>query len=441
MIPFPLQHGGLGRMRRPVAAPAGSEDTFYDAVSLLVDGTQGALVDLSKYARTITNAGGVTITGSGGTGYLDFTNASNGYLTVAETADFGFGLGDYTLEVDVYRDTDTAEDDIFEFRKAADSTPRNLIFYISYSEDCIGTYDSSTVRGNTGSTILGGSGWKRVAWARRNGTTYGFIDGVLQWSYTTAQTFLSTRPLVIGANFSFGGLFDGRMRNLRITRGVGRWIANYTPSAFNTSAPAKVRWDDTSTYASSPLVLSNSNQRVSLTSSDSSIAKTVRGTKPKWAGKWYFEIYVNTIVSGTTTTSGAGVASEDLPWTTAGLATSTGTTNTRVALWPDSTGSTGRIYKGSSFVTGTGIAEMDAGRVLQFAVDLDNREIWVGVDGTWHNSGDPASRTNPTASGAEVPAGKAWYPACSPWAGACSFDLYSGATECAYSPPSGFSYW
>lgn len=196
-----------------------------------------------------------------------------------------------------------------------------------------------------------------------------------------------------------------------------------------------------SPYNASPLLFQEGNRRIALTGSDSAINKTVRGTVPRWTGKWYFEIKCITIIAGTTSTSGVGIASEDHVWT-AGNLTSTGN-NTKVGVWPDSTGSACRIYKGTagSYITGIGLTELDVGVTVGIAIDIDAQKVWVSTNNTWHNSGDPGAGTNPTASGSEVPSGKAWYPACSPWSGACSFDLNASAAECLYTPPSGFSYW
>lgn len=36
--------------------------------------------------------------------------------------------------------------------------------------------------------------------------------------------------------------------------------------------------------------------------------------------------------------------------------------------------------------------------VIMFAVDVDAGLIWVGKNGTWHNSGNPAGGTNPTTT-------------------------------------------
>jgi hypothetical protein len=50
------------------------------------------------------------------------------------------------------------------------------------------------------------------------------------------------------------------------------------------------------------------------------------------------------------------------------------------------------------------------GSILMCAYDSDNRKLWYGIDGTWHNSGDPANGTNETIGAAEFTAGKTYFP-------------------------------
>ena len=40
--------------------------------------------------------------------------------------------------------------------------------------------------------------------------------------------------------------------------------------------------------------------------------------------------------------------------------------------------------------------------LFQFALDLTNKKMWIGKDGTWYNSGNPATGTNPLWTGSAV---------------------------------------
>lgn len=87
-------------------------------------------------------------------------------------------------------------------------------------------------------------------------------------------------------------------------------------------------------------------------------------------------------------------------------------------------------YTGSSF----GVSD-----VCMFAVDIVTGKVWVGKNGTWWNSGDPAAGTNPlyTMSSNLTRTFKAGMVAntLGTWQGTVNF----GSTAPAYEPPSGFS--
>jgi hypothetical protein len=48
-----------------------------------------------------------------------------------------------------------------------------------------------------------------------------------------------------------------------------------------------------------------------------------------------------------------------------------------------------------TLVSGGAFGTISVGTVLMIAVDFDAAKLWLGMDGTWRNSGDPAAGTNP----------------------------------------------
>lgn len=205
------------------------------------------------------------------------------------------------------------------------------------------------------------------------------------------------------------------------------------------------RWD--SAFVASPLSLETGDRVVVLSVGSSAIAKTVptRGNR-KSSGKWYAEFLCTRLVAGGTTTNGMGVAASDFSFGSANLAGGT-TGDLGAGLWPDSTGSAGRIYRSGTFITGVGISEPVTGSVVMVAMDIDARNLWFGVNGTWHNSGNPAAGTNASVASANLAASKVWSPACTPWSsdsGAgneTKIRILSGESECVYVAPGGFFYW
>jgi hypothetical protein len=190
--------------------------------------------------------------------------------------------------------------------------------------------------------------------------------------------------------------------------------------------------------------LANNGRRLVMSAGSSAVSRTVPVDSFKSAGKWYGEIRATNIFDGGTTTNGIGVTASDFLFSSNNLAAGTGA-NLGVGIWPDSTGSTNRIYRGGNFIVGIGIVDFADNDVLMFAMDIDNRLLWIGVNGTWHNSGNPAAGTNATVDSTYLAASKSWSMAASPWSAEAGSDLLmdvnSGASECVYAAPSGFSYW
>lgn len=73
------------------------------------------------------------------------------------------------------------------------------------------------------------------------------------------------------------------------------------------------------------------------------------------------------------------------------------TTDGIVCLWKQD----GTLHDGvaSITMTTTGVTAWGISDVLMFAIDLDAGKMWIGLNGTWFNSGDPAAGTNPQFSG------------------------------------------
>jgi hypothetical protein len=221
MMPFKAM-----RLRNSGAAT----DPYFANVVLLLHFVGAGTTFTDVKGHTVTANGNAQIVttgsqfGSGGVGLFDGTGD---YLTVPTSTDFGFGTStDYTVEMYMIREAFSVEHDIIDTRIGSDTPPRSLIYYIG-NTDKLAAYDSSTVYGNSGSSV--GASWVHLAWTRSGSTTRGFIGGVEQWNTTASMDLRSTRPLVIGTNFAFGNGFQGRMKELRITKGVARYTAGFTP--------------------------------------------------------------------------------------------------------------------------------------------------------------------------------------------------------------------
>jgi len=85
-----------------------------------------------------------------------------------------------------------------------------------------------------------------------------------------------------------------------------------------------------------------------------------------------------------------GVATSNLNFTNSGIDTS-GNSNCWITRGDDGT----VRNNGSTAYFGTSFSNND---IIQIAIDMDNSKIWWGLNGTYPNSGDPATGSNPAYS-------------------------------------------
>jgi hypothetical protein len=174
------------------------------------------------------------------------------FLSVANNADFDFGSGDLTIEAWVYISANSTADP--EGNRGANiANTWNAVFPITgYALNIIGS--SSTTGTGLAFDTWSGSG---------NGTLYRATVTVAQsqWHHIAATVSGGTRRLflngteasgtttTVGAGYTQANIFSGAFRvgqtqlsgyplalngfidDLRVTKGVARWTANYTTAA------------------------------------------------------------------------------------------------------------------------------------------------------------------------------------------------------------------
>jgi hypothetical protein len=219
-------------------------DTNIREVSLLLhgNGTNGSttITDSSLTPKTVTAVGNAQISTAiadpfgNSTGVIAF-DGNGDCLTIPSSADFNFGTGDFTVEA--WCRFDSAGDVAivsgrgptngrFMFRRLADDTLR------------IGR---NNVAFDLGSVALSWSTGQfyHLATVKSGGTAYLFRDGVQVATGSNTQSYAMTAGSdsnwAVGAgqvnpNQSTLGLFiNGYIDDLRITKGVARYTANFTP--------------------------------------------------------------------------------------------------------------------------------------------------------------------------------------------------------------------
>jgi hypothetical protein len=91
-------------------------------------------------------------------------------------------------------------------------------------------FDANGANDVMGSTTIQNNVWYHVAWVRNSSNFRVYLNGVSEASVTSSTDYTSTQFSIgqrIGGTTSFTGYID----DLRITKGVARYTANFTPPA------------------------------------------------------------------------------------------------------------------------------------------------------------------------------------------------------------------
>jgi hypothetical protein len=212
---------------------ATEKDPYRSNVSLHLRGTQsgGEFVDVSPSPKTITRFGDVA-PGSpgGGTPIYPASNSAFGsaiafdgtgdYLTVASNADFNFGSGDWTIEFWFYLNNISGN----YYLIALDTS---LFYLYTTSAGRLGFEAPGMYRESAASTVVAQT-WYQLMLSKSGTNTYTLSlnssalslpssFGTLPSSFGSNGVYISSRP-------AGGGVINGYVDEVRITKGVARQI-------------------------------------------------------------------------------------------------------------------------------------------------------------------------------------------------------------------------
>ena len=215
--------------------------------SFLLNFQNAAVLDNAMMAvpETVGNAQIDTTIKKYGTGSLEFDGTGD-YLTVPNNVAFNFGTGDFTIELWVYiagnsslnnnstRDTTV----VASFPTTTQTLTNSWGLNISGSGTTTGTGISFSNWQSGSNSVISATvtvpqnSWNHIAVARSGTTTKLFLNGGEVGSGTlTLQTVNSGQDIAIG-RLGYPGYIqelNGYIDDLRITKGVARYTATFTP--------------------------------------------------------------------------------------------------------------------------------------------------------------------------------------------------------------------
>ena len=187
--------------------------------------TNAAILDNAMMAvpETVGNAQIDTTTKKFGTGSLEFDGTGD-WLLVPDSPDQRLGTGNFTIECWLYLSaTGTARGVV---GKGTSTT--GWLLSTNTSNAVVFTYGTSTI---TSTGTLSGTTWYHIAVVREGtGTnqTKIYIGGTNDGTGTVSTDFTQTNAGYVGANRTGGDPMNGYIDDLRITKGVARYTANFT---------------------------------------------------------------------------------------------------------------------------------------------------------------------------------------------------------------------
>ena len=189
-----------------------------------------ASTSAAEQITLIRDTGSVTPSFTTGAVVMDGNDDGSGdYLSLASSADFNMGTGDYTIECWFYPDGQTAE----AVWTLADYTNGEELFY--KNDGSIGVYQGSGYLILSSTNTIEPGRWYHSAVVRDSGTLKLYINGTLIGSASQSGNLPTNGngPFYIGAEVSdsggFGNYWPGKISNFRVVKGTAVYTSSFDP--------------------------------------------------------------------------------------------------------------------------------------------------------------------------------------------------------------------
>lgn len=216
------------------------QDTYYANTSLLLHmngpNYSNTIIDNSRTVKTVVANNGAVLRNniskfgnsslflSGRSDYAP--NGGGPYIYTASDTDFGFGTGDFTVEMWVY----PLDNNNWRTLVSIGQYNDGLLWRMGSSGDQL--YFNGT-NWSWGASNVSLNTWSHLALVRNNGTVKVYINGNQSFSNSdgpAASNLGSSREVYIGSGkHSYGSeIFNGYIDDVRIAKGIARYTANFS---------------------------------------------------------------------------------------------------------------------------------------------------------------------------------------------------------------------
>ena len=345
----------------------------------------------------------LTPSGSAGVGYeipsyygsaMNF-DGSGDYFEVANNDDFDFGSGDFTIEY--WQNANSFSDNPGLGIWDSANNQRSWLIYNSSTNGRMRFYvsvdGSASVSINTSEPTIPTGQWIHFCMERNGSNLVGYVNGVcvgINTNLGTQSLFTPVDPLSIGS-WSSNDL-NGYIQDLRVYKGVAKYKGGfdvpkpYIPVGFEGESWRQVSDTCKNNFAtlngtSIPSKYTVSEGNLRFTNSTSNWTGFLEGTVGFSTGKWYWETRANV----DTDYHHIGIVGVGITHFNASDSYFYGMSyQTDGRFWSE-----GNV--GGAFATGK--THANDGDIVQVAVDMNDKKMWVGINGNWIDSGNPIAGT------------------------------------------------
>lgn len=227
--------GGSGVVILRHLTTTGYDAVFSDVVLLAINdnaaNTSTTFTDQSASAHVLTADGTAQYsTAQAPTGMTSSALVTGGGIETADSADWDFGTGNFTVEYMVRRSG--AQTDVSRMFERDIGGANGMAAYFTTSDQKVNIALGGVYPAITSTAALPDTTWTHVAIVR-DGTTSTklYIDGTQSGStYTTSYNLTgSTGKLIIASYLGTDYLMTGNVSNFRVTKNIARYTTTFTP--------------------------------------------------------------------------------------------------------------------------------------------------------------------------------------------------------------------
>ena len=200
--------------------------------SLLVQGTNAGIIDKSQSTKGLTLNGDVK-SSTTQTKYLSSSMYFDGTGDYIDLPDFvsDYGSKDFTVEVWIYPTAVGTRNNFGDFNSAGQNASSSLCF--SFANDKANWYIQTTTANSIISTAsISANAWTHIALVRNGSTITQYINGSSDGTLNVGSASINQSSIVYTLG-TFGdyqaNFYQGYMSDFRVTKGLARYTANFTP--------------------------------------------------------------------------------------------------------------------------------------------------------------------------------------------------------------------